>query len=322
MQSNSFLGVDVAKAELVIADAKSPRQAIRIANRKRPIRKWLRGLPSDSVIGVESTGNFHELLVDLAHQQGVTVYLVNPRALFHYSQAVNRGRKSDPLDADLIARYLVSEYERLRPYVPPTLYERTLFRLYRQRAQVVRKKVALGQSLKELDTACRPALETALVGLQQLVEALEQRIQQLISQDAERAVLAKRLRTLPGFGPLTSAHLAALLPRLRPRSADALVGYMGLDLQPRDSGQKIGLRKLSKQGPSESRRLLYLAAQTATRTSPEWQACYADWLKKGRAPTEAINIVARRLLRIAYALYRQGTVYEAEYQRKTLASAT
>ncbi len=318
MQSNSFLGVDVSKTELVIADAAAPRQTIRIANRKRPVRKWLRALPSGPVIGVESTGSFHELLVDLAHQQGVTVYLINPRALFHYSQAVNRGRKTDPLDADLIARYLVSEYERLRPYVPPTPEERTLFRLYRQRAQVVRKKVDLGQSLRELDAVCRPAL----AGLQQLVEALEQRIKQLISQDAERAALAKRLRTMPGFGPLTSAHLAVLLPRLRPHSADAVVGYLGLDLQPRDSGQKLGLRRLSKQGPSESRRLLYLAAQTATRTSPEWQAYYAACLKKGRAPTEAINIVARRLLRIAYALYRQGTVYEAEYQRKILASAT
>lgn len=322
MQSNSFLGVDVSKAELVVADAAAPHQSIRIANQKRPLRKWLRALPAGTVIGVESTGNFHELLVDLAHQQGVTMYLVNPRALFHYSQAVNRGRKTDPLDANLIARYLVSEYERLRPYVPPTLYERTLFRLYRQRAQVVRKKAALVQSLRELEAACQPALDTALAGLQQLVEAMEQRINQLIGQDAERAALAKRLRTMPGFGPLTSTHLAALLPRLRPHSADALVSYLGLDLQPRDSGQKAGLRKLSKQGPSESRRLLYLAAQAATRTSPEWQARYAAWLQKGRAPTEAINIVARHLLRIAFALYSHGTVYEPEYQRKKLASAT
>lgn len=322
MQSGSFFGIDVSKAELVIADAAAPHQIIRIANRKRPLRKWLRALPAGTAIGLESTGSFHELLVELAHHEGLTVYLINPRALFHYSQAVNRGRKTDPLDANLIARYLISEYGHLRPYVPPTLYERILLRLYRQRAQVVRKKGALAQSLAKLDATCQPALDTALEGLQQLIEALEQRIHQLIGQDAERAILAKRLRTMPGFGPLTSSHLAALLPRLRPHSADALVGYVGLDLTPRDSGQKIGPRKLSKQGPAESRRLLYLAAQTATRTSPEWQECYAAWLKKGRAPTEAINIVARRLLRIAYALYSHETVYEAEHQRKKLASAT
>lgn len=322
MQTGPFVGVDVAKAELVIADSSVPQQVTRLANTKRRIKQWLRTLPEGTRIGVESTGRYHELVVNLAHAQGLAVYLLNPRDLHHYGKAVHGGRKTDPLDAELIARYLAHEFSRLRPYTPPTAYEQTLLMLQRQRAQVVRKKAALAQSLAALDPACQAALQQALRALQNLADTLEARIQSLLSQDAQRQDLSRRLRSLPGFGPLCGAHLATLLPRLQPDSADSLVGYVGLDPKPRESGRWRGQRKLSKQGPGETRRLLYLAAKTAARISPEWQERYQALLAQGRAPAEAINILARRLLRIAYALFQKGTVYVAEKGQESLAPAT
>lgn len=322
MQSAPFIGVDVSKAELVIADSATAGQVTRIPNQKRRTKQWLRTLPAGTRIGVESTGRYHELVVNLAHELGFTVYLLNPRDLHHYGKAVHNGRKTDPLDAELIARYLAHEHARLRPYSPPTAYEQNLLLLQRQRAQVVQKKAALTQSLADLDAACQAALTEALASLQRLADSLDARIQALIAQDGERQALNQHLRTIPGVGPLCGAHLAALLPCVRPDNADALVGYVGLDPKPRDSGCRKGQRKLSKQGPAETRRLLYLAAKTAARVSPEWRQRYQDLLAQGRAPAEAINILARRLLRIAYALYCQGTGYVAPEQNQPLASAT
>ena len=311
MQSGSFVGIDVAKAELVVANAARGSAVDRVPNQKRAVRRWLRSLPAGARLGVESTGRYHELVVQLACEQGHQVYLLNPRDLHHYGKAVHGGRKTDPLDATLIARYLANEHHRLRPYRLPTAAERSLLTLQRQRAQVVAKQVALRQSLAGIEASCRTALTDALRALQELADTLQARIQALIAQDAERRELAQRLRSVPGYGPLTSAHLAALLPRLQPTNAEALISYVGLDPRPRESGGWRGQRKLSKQGPAETRRLLYLAAQSAARTQSDWQARYQALCAKGRAPTEAINILARRLLKIAYAMYKQGTVYEA-----------
>ena len=80
--------------------------------------------------------------------------------------------------------------------------------------------------------------------------------------------------------------------------------------RPRDSGAFQGQRKLSKHGPAETRRLLYLAAMAAARYSDEWKTLKTQLISRGRSTTEAFCIIARRLLRIAYALYHDGGVYD------------
>jgi hypothetical protein len=53
---------------------------------------------------------------------------------------------------------------------------------------------------------------------------------------------------------------------LERKSADACVAFTGLNTRPDESGQHHGKRCLSKRGPSELRRLLYLAALSAIKT--------------------------------------------------------
>ena len=53
------------------------------------------------------------------------------------------------------------------------------------------------------------------------------------------------------------------LERVPVKRADAFVAFASLDPRPDDSGQHRGKRRLSKRGPAELRRLLYLAALSA-----------------------------------------------------------
>jgi hypothetical protein len=70
------------------------------------------------------------------------------------------------------------------------------------------------------------------------------------------------------------------LERVPLKSADAFVAFTGLDLRPKDSGQCRGRRRLSKRGPGELRRLLYLAAMAAAKTK-DWKAFYQHQRDKG-----------------------------------------
>ena len=56
------------------------------------------------------------------------------------------------------------------------------------------------------------------------------------------------------------AALISVFERLGPCSADAVIAMTGFDPRPMDSGRKTGARRLSKRGPAELRRLLYVAA--------------------------------------------------------------
>jgi hypothetical protein len=89
-----------------------------------------------------------------------------------------------------------------------------------------------------------------------------------------------------------------------PAYLNALVAFVGLDPRACDSGQKAGRRRLSKRGSGELRRLLYNCAQAAAKTKT-WKPYYTQ-LKTGRfSTTQALVIIARKLLRIAFSIWQQ-----------------
>ena len=71
MQTILDLGVDVDSRYLVIAYADCSLAVQRIANERSAIVAWLREVPHGSRLGVEATGDYHELLADLAHAAGL-----------------------------------------------------------------------------------------------------------------------------------------------------------------------------------------------------------------------------------------------------------
>jgi transposase len=102
MKSPMFAGVDVSQRTLDTA-LEGGAQVLQIDNRLGSIRRWLQSLPEECAIGVESTGNLHQLLVRTAIAAGRTVYVLNARDLAHYARALGRRAKTDRLDAQLPA---------------------------------------------------------------------------------------------------------------------------------------------------------------------------------------------------------------------------
>ena len=93
------------------------------------------------------------------------------------------------------------------------------------------------------------------------------------------------------------------------KSADTFVAFTGLDPRPDDSGQHRGERRLSKRGPGQLRRLLYLAALSAAKTKP-WRALYEHYRAKCLSSTAALVILARRIARTAWSIYTYKTEFD------------
>ena len=93
------------------------------------------------------------------------------------------------------------------------------------------------------------------------------------------------------------------------KSADAFVAFTGLDPRPDDSGQHRGRRRLSKRGPSELRRLLYVAAMSAKKTKV-WKPLFEHDRAKGLSSTAALVILARRIARTAWSMYTYKTDFD------------
>ena len=71
MQTFPNIGVDVAKDAVVVACAAQSFSTHRVTNQRTPLLAWLKSLPTGSRIGLESTGDYHELLADLATRKAM-----------------------------------------------------------------------------------------------------------------------------------------------------------------------------------------------------------------------------------------------------------
>lgn len=302
-----LIGVDVSKAELVVCCHGQDQAPGSLANEPQVIRRWLKGLAGPVCLAVEATNTFHLALIEEAHQLGHTVYVIDGYRLNRYREGIGARAKTDAGDARLLARYLAHEREALRPWSPPPKGYVVVQRLLHRRATLIRAKVSIEQSLHGLPElkGAAAALRRALARMDMLIR---RRLQQAIAEHGWSAEL-RRCQAIEGIGPITAAAVVMAFQRGRFARSDAFIAFLGLDVRVRDSGQRRGRRKLTKQGDPELRRLLYLAAMQASR-STTWRAFYQRYLDRGMAKTQALVILARKLARVAFALLKNQTEYQ------------
>ncbi|HEY4723526.1 MAG TPA: IS110 family transposase [Anaerolineae bacterium] len=309
----TIMGCDVSSTEIVMACANANQAVKTVANNRKAITAWLKQLPTDAVIGMEATGRYHDVLADCAARRGHRVYVINPKHLSLYAKGVGQRGKTDPLDARVIARYVAREGDRLHPYTVPTPTQRLLRNLLSQRAGVVKHRGAIQQCLRATESmgcaTLKRAHRKALRGLQALIAEIDAQLKASVQTDAALEQKRATLQTITGIGLLNSLALTHRFDRTPFTNSDAVVAAYGMDPRPKDSGNKVGQRRLTKQGNAEDRRLIYLAAQSAAKTKT-FKPIYLALRAKGFATTEAIVIIARKLLRIAFAVWTSNKPFD------------
>lgn len=303
-------GVDVGKHELVIA-SRADQHIIKIANQPEAIGGWLKRLPPDCRIGMEATGVYHLQLADLAHAAGHQVYVFNPRTVAVYLKSLRSRGKTDILGARGIVRYVQNEADEHPLYTPSSATERSVQTLLHRRHQVVKQRAALRMSCQSLDELTRAPFDPLLAAFDQCLRKIDTQLRQLVRADGKLHALATRLRSIPGVGPLISTALALRLSRHPYRNSDALVAALGMDPRPHQSGVSDAPRHLSKQGNGEERRLIYMAAVSACRCAL-WRERFEQLIARGLPSTAAHCIIARKLLRIAFAINKKRQAYSVE----------
>ena len=309
MQTVRDLGADVDSRTFVVVCAARSVAPQRVANERRAILAWLRTVPPASRLGLEATGVHHELLADLAHRAGLQVFVLNARDVRRYAQALGRRGKTDRVDAEVIARYVAHEHSELHAYLPPSKEQRALSRLIKRRAKLVAIKGALTQSLRGVP-GVRQELHQVSARLERLIAQVEALMQCALQQLPAAHQAAQRIATVPGYGPLGSTCLGYTFTRVPYLNSDAVIAHTGFDPRPADSGQKRGRRRLSKRGPGELRRVLFNCAMAAAKTTL-WRPYYQAQRRKGLSSTAALVILARKMTRVAFAVYQRNQPFDA-----------
>lgn len=309
METATIIGIDVSKKSLTVFCWGQAGPVREILNTPAAIADWLETLPADAMIGLESTGSYHKLAAGLAHSSGRTVFVLQPRDICNYRRSVSPRGKTDSIDAQVIARFVAMEHASLRPWKPATKEQELLDAYLKGRAFFSRSRASAGLMAESLP--CLAAMvEVIEKAYSEAIGKIDQEIDATIKCVPEMAEKRKRLKSIQGVGKVTSAGLANLFSRFDFKTSDALVGYLGLDPRPMESGKYRGLRRLSKRGPAEMRRLLYMAAMAGIR-KPAWKPLYEAARAKGLPRIAALCVVARKILRVALAVWKKaGAVFE------------
>jgi transposase len=308
MQTILNLGADVDSRYIMVACAAGSFKAHRIVNERKAIRAWLRTVPRASRLGMESTGTYHQALADLACEAGLEVFIINARDLRRYGQGIGRRGKTDRIDAEVIARYVAREHEELHAYVVPTKEQRLLAQLMRRRAKLIKTKDSVRQSFRGMP-ALKAEARQLIEHIDRVIRGLELLIKRTLHQMPSAFAAAEQIAQVPGFGELTSTWLGYRFTRVPYATSDAVVAAAGLDPRPDDSGQRHGPRKLSKRGPAEERRLVFNCARAAARM-PMWRPYYEAQQAKGLSSTAATIVLARKMLRVAFAVYQRRQPFD------------
>jgi transposase len=159
--------------------------------------------------------------------------------------------------------------------------------------------------------ACE-ALTPLVVQLRNLDEAIA-RLDRSIAKLAQRDETARRLMTIPGFGPITASAMATTIQDTSsfagPREFAA---FLGLTPKQNSSGGKPKLGRISKMGNRNLRKLLVVGAHAVLFHRKPHTDPLRMWAKKliETKPFKLVAVaLASKMARIAFAILRSKTVY-------------
>ena len=165
--------------------------------------------------------------------------------------------------------------------------------------------------------ALPPALGTTLTPLVETVAALTAQIATIdtrLQQHAANDPVVARLRSVPGVGLVVALTFRARIDDVgRFASASQVSAALGLVPHEASSAERRHRGHITKAGPPELRSLLVQAAWACWR-SRQGQPLrrWAEAVASRRGRRIAIVGLARRLSRILFAIWRDGTTYRPE----------
>ena len=199
-------------------------------------------------VGFEATGGQEWVLSATLVAAGIDAGQLPPAQIKAFALSRGTRAKTDRIDAELIARFMLFRPEAGRRLPSENLC--ILRALTTRRAQIVdmrkrllaqiaaRRKQSVPADIEGMDDALKTILD-AQVG------DLERRIESVIAQEKTSAAKARLLRSIPGIGPVSAAMLIAEMPELGRMTAGEAAAMTGLAPVPHDSGAKRGRRAIA-----------------------------------------------------------------------------
>ena len=330
------IGIDLGKNTFhLVALNQQGKIVVRKKFSRRQLLAYSANLPV-SLIGLEACAGAHFLGAAL-RDQGHKVRLIPAQ----FVKPFRKSNKNDFLDAEAIAEAVTRQNMRFVPI--KTDDQLDLQALHRVRDRLVQRRTAVINQirgfllergivfaqgpaslrrqmpllLEDAEQNLTPRLRTLLAhlweewkGLIADVERMAEQIDAIAGADAA----CRRLRSIPGVGPLVAtATVAAIGNGAAFRRGREFAAWLGLVPRQYSTGGKSWLGSISKRGNAYLRRMFVHGARAVLLRVKYDTGGFGRWVRQleQRAPRNKVIVaVANKLARIAWAVLARGVEYQ------------
>lgn len=330
------MALDIAKDEIQICFRESLSDGSmrilaqkKVANTKSgwnmidaSIRKKLKSeAPQGFVVVMEATGVYHENVCFFLNNQGYTINVCLPNDTKFYIKSLGQKSKNDKIDAQALAQMGLER--QLQVWVAPSANVLNIKQLSRERQLLIEEQTSTKNQLhafKHKYEASKDGEKRFVVRIKLLakqIKEIDELLKQAIKADNDLKTKVKRICSIKGFGVISAIILLAETNAFTNFDNRAqLTSYAGYDVVENQSGNRVGKTRISKRGNSRIRRCLFFPAFSAICHDPTMKKLYERVFERTKIKMKACVAVQRKMLLLAYAICKNETDFDPQYQAK------
>lgn len=326
------IGIDISKATLQVYIPRGTQELEFVnasdgytklyAKLKKLYRKELEQL----IFIYEPTGSYSTPLEHFCAKQKIHCFRVEPVQSASFAKTIKNRSKSDRIDAKMLHRMHIlmkpgdiripvvdtkaSQIKSLIKYYQSLSKEHTQYSNYLEASQFNREDELVLKSVK-----------AKLQKLKKEQAALLAKIVTLIRSDAKLSQAFSNITSIKGIGELTGVILLYQFMRYPDASRQSITALCGLDPIIKESGTSLQKRaRISKKGLTMLRGMLFMPTLCAIMYNPEMKLRYEQLTARGKHATLAQIAIMRKLVLLAFSLYKNNQQYDPEHYLKFIRS--
>ncbi len=317
-----FIGIDVAKATLqvYIPQGEIDRE---FSNTKSGLNKFYKTLKviykeslQELVFVYESTGCYSRPLEEFCQKMDINCFKVGAYQSASFSKTINNRNKTDKVDARMLSamQILAGKGNIKIPYRDEDAHQLMSYIKYYQslnKEKTRQKNYLEAAEINQEDDYILKQVEKRIGQIDQEQENLMALSMTLIKANADYLNAYKNITSIKGLGQTSGVVLLYLFLRYPNASRQQITALTGLDPVQKESGTSLKSKtRISKQGISLVRGLLYMPILSTVQHNNEMKHFYERLIDSGKAKMSAQIAVMRKVILLAYSLYKNNEKYD------------
>ena len=319
------IGVDISKSKIDCALMSSGFKLLiekEVENTDLKLKTFFKELCKKQKIKIsqilvccENTGIYNRPLERVCNQAGINLWVEHALKIKRASTDL-RG-KNDRKDAIRIAEYALRYHDRKILFKEPSKVVRELDYQIKIRQTLIDSRTAIENQLREAKSHNPEAYKLLHAGYKLTLKSIsksiikaEEKIRELIKQDAEILENYELITSIPGIGSQNAINMIIATNNFRAfSSAKHLACYAGVVPFQNQSGTIVKRERVSKMANKTLKKLLHMAAMAAIRVDVEIKAYYKRKVEEGKNKMSVLNAVRNKLVQRIMAVLKRKTPY-------------